>query len=63
VGKQVVSTSFQHSDEGAIMPRGRPKKSTGDAPSAKTAKVVLCQEGVRAPCCMRDEGRPFGAAL
>ena len=27
------------------------------------AMVVLCQEGVRAPCCMRDEGRPFGAAL
>ena len=27
------------------------------------SKVVLCQEGVRAPCCMRDEGRPFGAAL
>jgi len=27
------------------------------------AVVVLCQEGVRAPCCMRDEGRPFGAAL
>ena len=27
------------------------------------ATVVLCQEGVRAPCCMRDEGRPFGAAL
>jgi alginate O-acetyltransferase complex protein AlgI len=25
--------------------------------------AVLCQEGVRAPCCMRDEGRPFGAAL
>jgi hypothetical protein len=30
--------------------------------SAKVT-VVLCQEGVRAPCCMRDEGRPFGAAL
>ena len=27
------------------------------------AMVVLCQEGVRAPCCMRDEGRPFGARL
>ena len=25
--------------------------------------VVLCQEGARAPCCTRDEGRPFGAVL
>jgi hypothetical protein len=23
----------------------------------------LCQEGVQAPCCTRDEGGPFGAAL
>jgi hypothetical protein len=27
------------------------------------AVVVLCQEDARASCCMRDEGRPFGAAL
>jgi hypothetical protein len=27
------------------------------------ALVVLCQEGARAPCCTRDEGRPFGAVL
>jgi len=27
------------------------------------ASVVLCQEDARASCCMRDEGRPFGAAL
>ena len=27
------------------------------------AVVVLCQEGARAPCCTRDEGRPFGAVL
>jgi hypothetical protein len=26
-------------------------------------EVVLCQEGARAPCCTRDEGRPFGAVL
>ena len=25
--------------------------------------VVLCQEDARASCCVRDEGRPFGAAL
>jgi S-(hydroxymethyl)glutathione dehydrogenase / alcohol dehydrogenase len=25
--------------------------------------VVLCQEGAKAPCCTRDEGGPFGAAL
>jgi NTE family protein len=25
--------------------------------------AVLCQEDARASCCMRDEGRPFGAAL
>jgi len=24
---------------------------------------VLCQEDARASCCVRDEGRPFGAAL
>jgi hypothetical protein len=27
------------------------------------AVVVLCQEGARAPCCTRDEGRPFGVVL
>ena len=27
------------------------------------ARVALCQEGARAPCCTRDEGRPFGAVL
>ena len=27
------------------------------------AVAVLCQEGARAPCCTRDEGRPFGAVL
>ena len=27
------------------------------------AVVALCQEGARAPCCTRDEGRPFGAVL
>jgi hypothetical protein len=27
------------------------------------APVVLCQEGGKAPCCTRDEGGPFGAAL
>ena len=27
------------------------------------AMVVLCQEGAKAPCCTRDEGGPFGAAL
>ena len=27
------------------------------------AIVVLCQEGAKAPCCTRDEGGPFGAAL
>ena len=25
--------------------------------------AVLCQEGAKAPCCTRDEGGPFGAAL
>jgi len=25
--------------------------------------AVLCQEDVRASCCTRDEGRPFGVAL
>ena len=30
---------------------------------AQGAKVVLCQEGARAPCCTRDEGGPFGAVL
>ena len=27
------------------------------------AMLVPCQEGVRAPCCMRDEGRPFEVAF
>jgi len=27
------------------------------------ALVLLCQEGAKAPCCTRDEGGPFGAAL
>jgi KUP system potassium uptake protein len=31
--------------------------------SLKYVAVVLCQEDARASCCMRDEGRPFGAAL
>jgi hypothetical protein len=30
---------------------------------AEQAAAVLCQEDARASCCMRDEGRPFGAAL
>lgn len=30
---------------------------------ATRAALVLCQEGAKAPCCTRDEGRPFGAAL
>jgi hypothetical protein len=28
-----------------------------------TRSVALCQEGAKAPCCTRDEGGPFGAAL
>lgn len=43
------------------MPTGEARQAgRGDIESLS---VVLCQEGVRAPCCMRDEGRPFGAAL
>ena len=39
--------------------------STRRCPTSCTlpALVVLCQEGARAPCCTRDEGRPFGAVL
>ena len=29
----------------------------------KWGKVILCQEGAKASCCTRDEGRPFGVAL
>jgi hypothetical protein len=29
----------------------------------RNSVVVLCQEGAKAPCCTRDEGGPFGAAL
>src|SRR5215469_3880279 len=32
-------------------------------PLSSKAMVVLCQEGAKAPCCTRDEGGPFGAAL
>jgi tripartite-type tricarboxylate transporter receptor subunit TctC len=29
----------------------------------KWAKVILCQEGAKASCCTRDEGRSFGVVL
>jgi hypothetical protein len=33
------------------------------AQRTKKKVAVLCQEGAKAPCCTRDEGGPFGAAL
>ena len=38
--------------------RGRSHRAVEGCPQLK-----LCQEGVYAPCCMRDEGWPFGVAL
>jgi hypothetical protein len=29
----------------------------------KWGKVILCQEGAKASCCTRDEGRSFGVVL
>ena len=40
---------FGRYDERGAYPAGQ----TGD----------MCQEGAKAPCCTRDEGGPFGAAL
>ena len=34
-----------------------------DGQGVRSCAVVLCQEGAKAPCCTRDEGGPFGAAL
>ena len=46
---------------------GRPALVTRPPSRLKTCSsesaVALCQEGARAPCCTRDEGRPFGAVL
>jgi adenylate cyclase len=45
---------------------GRFVNSAGDSVLAEFASVVeavLCHEGAQASCCMRDEGRPFGAAV
>ena len=54
--------------DGVLVYFGYPRAHEDDAERAVRAGLeieaaVLCQEGARAPCCTRDEGRPFGAVL
>jgi len=49
--------------EGDKRRHGYSRDHRNDGAQVIIALVVLCQEGARAPCCTRDEGRPFGAVL
>jgi hypothetical protein len=53
-----IELAYQETGE-----EGRPLAEATKQFFEKVAAVALCQEGARAPCCTRDEGRPFGAVL
>jgi len=42
---------------------GASRREAAERHGLSPSVVVLCQEGAKAPCCTRDEGGPFGAAL